>query len=183
MATKVCGSCKQSLPTDFFHIRNQSVDGLCSKCKSCQAKYYKKYREENKIVLAQKAKERVAADRPAVNKRWNAWRNKNKEKINKYAVDWWKEHKDLKRLHVRKRAALKYNADGNHTHQQIKEIFDRQKGHCNYCDVLLTKYHVDHIIPLSRNGTNYAANLQILCVTCNTSKGNKMPWEYFGIAA
>jgi hypothetical protein len=182
MATKVCGSCKQTLPTDLFHIRKKSVDGLCSKCKSCQSSYFKKYRESNKEILAAKVKKYVIANREIVNKRWNDWRNRNKEKVNTYVAEWWKNHQQLKQHHVRKRAALKRGAYGSHTPEQIKEIFARQKGLCNYCYVPLSKYHIDHIIPLSREGTNCAANLQILCVSCNTSKGNKMPWEYFGWA-
>lgn len=31
---------------------------------------------------------------------------------------------------------------------------------------------VDHIVPLSRGGTNYFANLQTLCKNCNSKKGN-----------
>lgn len=34
---------------------------------------------------------------------------------------------------------------------------------------------VDHIIPLFHNGSNSFMNKQILCSTCNSIKGNKMP--------
>ena len=48
-----------------------------------------------------------------------------------------------------------------------------EKNECAYCrtkDNLV----IDHIIPLSKGGTNELSNLQVLCKLCNQKKGNKI---------
>jgi 5-methylcytosine-specific restriction endonuclease McrA len=42
---------------------------------------------------------------------------------------------------------------------------------CAYCGQ--PAEHLDHIVPLSRGGTNHRSNLQALCSTCNLSKGDR----------
>lgn len=43
--------------------------------------------------------------------------------------------------------------------------------------------HIDHIVPLSRGGGNELDNLQILCMSCNFSKGTKTMAEWVGVRA
>jgi len=61
-----------------------------------------------------------------------------------------------------------------------KAVFYRDRGVCVYCKKDLSgllnisnKYHIDHIVPLSKFGFNDISNLQLLCESCNTSKGNR----------
>lgn len=54
-----------------------------------------------------------------------------------------------------------------------------QKGRCANCGIYLRGYfHLDHIIPLAKGGTNNRRNLQLLCQQCNLSKGAKHPVEF-----
>lgn len=58
-------------------------------------------------------------------------------------------------------------------------IYFRDQGECRACKVVVDrsvspkhKEHYDHIVPLSRYGSNDITNLQLLCPKCNLSKSN-----------
>ncbi len=88
--------------------------------------------------------------------------------------------RDLRRVNARNRRAHKRAANGTHTAQQIQEQYTRQKGKCYYCQhkVKWGKHHVDHVVPLSRGGSNDMSNLVIACAPCNMSKNRKLPSEW-----
>ena len=54
------------------------------------------------------------------------------------------------------------------------EVWKRDKGRCVYCGSD-KNLHYDHIIPFSRGGSSTtAANIQLLCSTCNLRKHDKI---------
>lgn len=59
-----------------------------------------------------------------------------------------------------------------------KEIIDRDK-YCLCCGSY-ERLSIDHVIPISKGGMNVIENLQTLCVSCNSKKGNKTI-DYRGI--
>lgn len=56
-------------------------------------------------------------------------------------------------------------------------IFRRCKGECFYCGTLILEdeFSVDHVMPLSRGGSNLLQNLVAACVRCNNRKGDRLP--------
>jgi 5-methylcytosine-specific restriction endonuclease McrA len=84
------------------------------------------------------------------------------------------------RARVNKRRVA-VSASGEHfTDADVLAKFDVQKGSCVYCgmDLLRSKYHVDHIVPVSKGGSNGPGNIQLTCPTCNLSKGAKSHDEF-----
>jgi len=82
-----------------------------------------------------------------------------------------------RRARDRNRAARKRGAEGFHSKTDIDRISADQRGKCAACGRRVTRKerHVDHIQPLSKGGSNWPSNLQILCGPCNLSKSAKDP--------
>jgi hypothetical protein len=57
--------------------------------------------------------------------------------------------------------------------EAVLEVWERDGGACVYCDCT-EKLHIDHLIPVSKGGSNHASNLQLLCAECNLSKGARI---------
>lgn len=86
-------------------------------------------------------------------------------------------------VHVRNRRARLQNADGKHTQKDIQEMFEEQNGLCAYCGIRIfweipRDIHVDHIMPVSRGGSNDTSNLCLTCSDCNWSKNDSTVDEW-----
>ena len=53
------------------------------------------------------------------------------------------------------------------------QVWRRDDGRCVQCGSR-ENLHIDHIVPVSRGGATSVSNLQVLCQSCNLSKGAKI---------
>jgi 5-methylcytosine-specific restriction endonuclease McrA len=74
---------------------------------------------------------------------------------------------------------MKRDAEGSHTADELKALFQRQRGKCAYCvKSIRDGYHVDHVVALAKGGSNWITNISLACAKCNTSKGAADPIEF-----
>ena len=86
-----------------------------------------------------------------------------------------------RRVAQQKYKARKLGAKGTHTREDILRQYDSQRGLCWWCGKSVGEvWHADHLIPLSRGGSNAPENIVIACRHCNQSKNNRLPYEWNG---
>ena len=68
----------------------------------------------------------------------------------------------------------------SHAALSKKNIYVRDKGKCQYCDVSVTlkTATIDHVVPKSKSGTHVWTNVVIACGKCNQKKGSKLPSDF-----
>ena len=95
----------------------------------------------------------------------------NKELIVARVAEWNAANPDGPRTRGRNYRAKLHAAEGSHTHQEILAMHKAQKGKCVYCrEPLGTNYQADHIVALSKGGSNWISNIQLTCGPCNNRK-------------
>jgi 5-methylcytosine-specific restriction endonuclease McrA len=103
-------------------------------------------------------------------RKYNAKRPPESEERKLQKARWFVDRKELWDAKLRRRRAMKLNADGFHTEVEWLALVEKHRHKCLSCkrdDVELTR---DHVIPLSAGGTDYIENIQPLCRSCNSKK-------------
>jgi len=111
--------------------------------------------------------------------RSRAYRENNPGYASGNAKRWRAENPDQWRTCWQNNKAKRRGAEGSYTPNDIDAIFKAQKGKCAYCRISIKGHrHVDHIVAVTKGGSNRRSNIQLLCPACNISKHNKDPMEF-----
>lgn len=180
---KTCTKCKAEKPIDFFSSKSISRGLIKSQCKQCCNSYREEHYLKNRNeILARKAKY-VSENAEKIRAQQALSYSNNKEKRRDWQAAYQASNPEKVLAKVRNRRARKLNAEGAHTIADVRRIFEHQRGLCANCHTKLFKsgkqtFHVDHITPLAKGGSNWPSNLQCLCPACNMNKSAKDPIEW-----
>ena len=95
------------------------------------------------------------------------------EKARERAKDYKKKNADKVRAYEAKRRALKVAASGAYTTAEWFALSEHFGNRCLSCGTQSRPLTADHVIPLSKGGSNTIENIQPLCGPCNARKGTK----------
>lgn len=181
METKICSRCKIGKPISEFYKDKRRKNGLHSECKQCDKIYSKQWISKN------------PEKRKNILKRYKI---NHPDKVKASAKKWQQSHPEYSKASVyryrikypeklsmanKKLKAKRKGALGSHTLNQWEELKKRYSYCCAICgrqepftDLWYPKLTEDHIIPISKGGSNYIENIQPLCIKCNNKKSNKI---------
>lgn len=192
VAQKQCRICGFFKHLDLFSRMKDARDGHHNICKSCDGarrrrQYYENH--ERELAAATKTRERRKDE---VTIYLQKYRAEHKEKANAYSKRYRQENKekilDLNRRYlannrekIRKQGQLSYakrKANGGTFTNDEWFALCNQFGNVCVCCGEQERLTVDHIIPITKGGTSDIGNLQPLCKSCNSRKGDRIIIDY-----
>lgn len=110
-----------------------------------------------------------------------AWRHSNIERARANDASYQRNNpmKVLLKDHKRRATKLEATRGDPITKETIDAMYESQHGLCGYCKRELNEvFHIDHFVPLAKDGPHSAHNLLLSCPTCNLQKGAKQPDKF-----
>lgn len=188
---KICSKCHNTKLLSDFYKQTNTPDGLTYYCKACMNERTSQWQQKN----------RGRTNEIARNWRKNhpnylrEYARENSEKIRQHGIQYRLEHGDPEKnreavrqwrldnpeKHIAKenrRRARKAGNGGTYTIDEWNTLLARYNNTCLCCgvkgeDTGLGKLTPDHVIPISKGGSNDIGNIQPLCFLCNTRKNDK----------
>jgi 5-methylcytosine-specific restriction endonuclease McrA len=205
--SKACSKCLQTLSVNSFHKKKSGRFGVAGICRYCQSAISRKWREENidrkKLTdknwqinnrerkrQSQKRWEAKNAEAERLRKasyyqenkqlwrkRGAAWAKANPEKENQKKRNWRKNNPEKnKSQQLRSASRIKENGIFTITKKEMSRLVSAKN--CFYCNEVMDRVTIDHVIPRSRGGRHSIGNLVSCCGRCNSSKGAKTITEW-----
>jgi 5-methylcytosine-specific restriction endonuclease McrA len=120
--------------------------------------YRHRYQQEHRDERAEKA---------------HQYNQEHKAELAAYHRKYWEEHPEICRISSARRRALLLEAEGTFTVDEWLQVLEDFDYCCAYCGVQLDAPTMDHVVPLSKGGTNDIDNIVPACKSCNSRKRDR----------
>lgn len=195
--SKACTKCGQIKPLTEYHKHKNSADGHSQRCKPCRIEDAAAYREANRDKVNESnrnyhnrnkevrnaGRSKRYKDNPEyyINYRRNYYQATRELQI-EHSRNWRAENPELVRQQWALRRARKTNAPSEpYTAELILEIYGTDCHICNEpIDLEAPRssnkegfhrgLHLDHVVPLSKGGTDLIENIRPAHAICNIRK-------------
>lgn len=195
-----CSKCGNEFPatTEYFYKAGKWLRPECICCSREYRRNYNKTHLEGSRIRLQRWRNRHPEENRERSRRY---KSNNLEKVRESSRRYHRENREKERLYQRRRykqfpemarakfhrRRLREQSSGEHftasdIRLQIKAQTDKKgRLRCWWCGkVVKGSYHIDHVIPLDKGGSNGANNIVISCPRDNDSKGTKTIFEWRG---
>lgn len=150
-----------------YYAHRRLGDQACEECKAAKRDYEKAWNTANPEKVAKKRK---------------TWKDKNHEKVSTYMKDYFQNNPEMVRNAARKRRALALS--NGHEPYTEAQVLDAYGTDCHICNKPVdlsaprsTKQvgwenglHFDHLLPLSKGGSDSIGNVRPSHGVCNLRK-------------
>ena len=160
---KTCPRCETAKPLDDFPRDRSRKDGRFPYCKACNSKHSRRWALEHPKQTAEYHR---------------AYRSEHREAFSEYNAAWFKRVRASAAGVERTRNATRIQRARNRGNTLTVAAINARVADCGpaciYCGGAYTD--IDHVVALSKGGTDDIRNLVPCCDGCNSSK-NKREWR------
>lgn len=192
---KKCCSCKEYKDLLSFNKNKYNKDGFSFQCKTCYKQYKSNYLKNNKININNLRRSNYNKNKEKIKQSIALKYQKNKEKIRSYQKKYYSknlEYFKLKNKRYRennkeyilmknRKRSNKIKSFSNIYQKDIDILLKKYDNKCYYCNINVERkinLHLDHKVPLVRQGNHSIDNLVPACKNCNLRKGTKTSEEF-----
>ncbi len=134
----------------------------------------RKYQEEHKEQIAQYRKIWTANNKERVDASKRSYYERGREEVLARSKKWVEDNpekvRQAKTNNLRRRRAARHASCGNFTVEEFKELCESYGNRCLACGDSKATLEADHVVPLTRGGSDNISNIQPLCGSCNRKK-------------